>query len=356
MHGVALGTPAYMAPEQIDGGVLDARSDIYSLGLVGWEMLSGRRPWDGESLYTILYHQKHEVLGDVRDLRDGVPDALAEVIARSIEKNRDARWHDVRAMLDALDSAPPNRISPFLVPDTAETMRFVRTPEMAMTVAPMLSMKELAQLIPELEAPRPRRVASIVARVAPGAIAVAAVVLISVLVYTRSPAPPRREPDMAPSGDVRTPVELRAPADPFALSRRDSTPSVTPAGSARATPAVSPPPQTAGTTRQCEPTGAPCSPTRHRRSRRSAWRWTESSPPSACRPSRCRLKRKPSRRAQRPSPRAGCTVALSPPAGRALCWGGNDQSQLGGSNGEGSGASWRRIWRAIRDDCGRSFP
>ena len=50
MQGVAIGTPAYMAPEQIDGGELDGRGDIYSLGLVAWEMLTGRRPWEGESL------------------------------------------------------------------------------------------------------------------------------------------------------------------------------------------------------------------------------------------------------------------------------------------------------------------
>src|SRR5882757_6344853 len=48
MHGVAIGTPTYMAPEQIDGAELDGRGDIYSLGLLTWEMLSGRRPWEGE--------------------------------------------------------------------------------------------------------------------------------------------------------------------------------------------------------------------------------------------------------------------------------------------------------------------
>ncbi|HEY9228826.1 MAG TPA: serine/threonine-protein kinase, partial [Gemmatimonadaceae bacterium] len=72
MAGVALGTPAYMAPEQIDGTDLDARSDVYSLGLVAWEMLIGRRAWDGEGLYAILYHQKHELPPDVRELRDDV--------------------------------------------------------------------------------------------------------------------------------------------------------------------------------------------------------------------------------------------------------------------------------------------
>lgn len=50
MDGAAIGTPAYMAPEQIDGAPANARSDLYSLGLVGWEMLTGERPWDGDAL------------------------------------------------------------------------------------------------------------------------------------------------------------------------------------------------------------------------------------------------------------------------------------------------------------------
>src|SRR6476646_11726659 len=69
MHGVAIGTPAYMSPEQIDGTDLDGRGDIYSLGLVGWEMLTGHRPWEGESLYAVLCHQRHHELPDVRDMR-----------------------------------------------------------------------------------------------------------------------------------------------------------------------------------------------------------------------------------------------------------------------------------------------
>ncbi|MGH2899433.1 MAG: serine/threonine-protein kinase, partial [Solirubrobacteraceae bacterium] len=126
MAGVALGTPAYMAPEQIDGGDLDGRADVYSLGLVAWEMLAGRRAWDGEGLYAILYHQKHELPPDVRELRDDVPDRLAEVIARAIEKTRDARWGSMRAMLDALDESTPLMLSPRTVGGGDETMRFMR--------------------------------------------------------------------------------------------------------------------------------------------------------------------------------------------------------------------------------------
>ncbi|HEV8217511.1 MAG TPA: protein kinase [Gemmatimonadaceae bacterium] len=127
MAGVAIGTPAYMAPEQIDGGDLDARGDIYSLGLVAWEMLTGHRPWEGESLYAVLYHQKHDHLPDVRDIRDDVPDYLAEVVSRAIAKHRGDRWQSTQELLAALrkkgagaDTTPHVRVS-------ADTVRFTRT-------------------------------------------------------------------------------------------------------------------------------------------------------------------------------------------------------------------------------------
>ena len=333
MHGVALGTPAYMAPEQIDGGVLDARADIYSLGLVGWEMLSGRRPWDGESLYAILYHQKHEVLGDVRDLRDGVPDTLAEVIGRSIEKNPDARWHDVHALLAALDSAAPNRISRFLAPITSETMRFVRTPP----TPAMLSMTELATFIPDLEPP-PRRVSKIL-RAATAGVVIGAVAVISARMYARPAAVSRREPEVVPSGDARKPVELRAQGEPFVSVRQDSSRAVTPVTSPRPTPAVSPspaPPTPSVSSGSSSPT--PAAPSD-----------TQASPTTK----RLPLERivasvrvpiitappEPNTIASGASNIAagGMHSCFINAAGRVLCWGSNDQSQLGSSKRDASG-------------------
>ena len=126
MAGVAIGTPAYMAPEQIDGTDLDARGDIYSLGLVTWEMLTGHRPWEGESLYAVLYHQKHEQLPDVRDIRDDVPDYLAAVVSRAIAKNRDDRWQSTQDLLTAIrKKSTPRETTPH-VRVSAETVRFMR--------------------------------------------------------------------------------------------------------------------------------------------------------------------------------------------------------------------------------------
>src|SRR5262252_718277 len=126
MAGVAIGTPAYMPPEQIEGAALDARGDVYSLGLVAWEMLTGHRPWEGESLYAILYHQRYEQLPDVRDLRDDVPDTLGDAIAVAIEKNPAMRWQSAHEMIEALNGAAPPRRAMRRAPLNADTVRFMR--------------------------------------------------------------------------------------------------------------------------------------------------------------------------------------------------------------------------------------
>ena len=99
LTGTALGTPFYMSPEQVEGGTLDGRSDLYSLGLVAWEMLTGRRPWDGESLYNVIYKQKHEELPPIEALRSGVPLRLQYLVERMLQKRPAARWAGADGLL-----------------------------------------------------------------------------------------------------------------------------------------------------------------------------------------------------------------------------------------------------------------
>jgi serine/threonine protein kinase/uncharacterized protein YecT (DUF1311 family) len=109
--GAALGTPQYMSPEQIDGEVVDGRSDIYSLGVLGWELLTGRRPWAGESLYGIIYKQKHEDLPRITSLRPRVPANLLFAIEGALKKNRDERFQTIDEFLDQLTYNPPPLLS-----------------------------------------------------------------------------------------------------------------------------------------------------------------------------------------------------------------------------------------------------
>src|SRR6476620_3358546 len=105
--GAALGTPQYMSPEQIDGDKVDGRSDIYSLGVLGWELLTGRRPWAGESLYGVIYKQKHEDLARITSLRPRVPANLLFAIEGALVKDKARRWQTIDEFLDNLTYNPP---------------------------------------------------------------------------------------------------------------------------------------------------------------------------------------------------------------------------------------------------------
>ena len=104
--GTSVGTPTYMAPEQIIGSHVDARADVYALGLIGWEMLSGRRPWEGETLYGVLHKQQHEKLPPLDELRPDIPTYLLRAIAGAIEKDPNCRWKDAAEFLEKLNPAP----------------------------------------------------------------------------------------------------------------------------------------------------------------------------------------------------------------------------------------------------------
>ena len=107
--GTTIGTPTYMAPEQIDGIHLDGRSDLYSLGMVGWEMLTGERPWVGESLYSVIYRQKHDQLASIDTFREDIPARTQYLVEGLMPKNPDRRWASAARFLTLLasDQAPP---------------------------------------------------------------------------------------------------------------------------------------------------------------------------------------------------------------------------------------------------------
>ena len=109
--GAALGTPQYMSPEQIDGELVDGRSDIFSLGVLGWELLTGRRPWAGESLYSVIYKQKHEDLPRITSVRPRVPANLLFAIEGALVKDKNRRWQTTDEFLDQLTYNPPPLLS-----------------------------------------------------------------------------------------------------------------------------------------------------------------------------------------------------------------------------------------------------
>ncbi len=100
-HGVA-GTVGYMAPEQIAGRAADARSDVFALGVVMFELATGRRPFDGPSSWETLQATVNTDAPEIGRVRADVPPALARIIARALARRPEDRYPSARALADAL--------------------------------------------------------------------------------------------------------------------------------------------------------------------------------------------------------------------------------------------------------------
>ncbi|MFF0483373.1 protein kinase [Streptomyces sp. NPDC004435] len=111
--GISVGTTAYMSPEQAQGRPVDARSDLYSTGCMLYELLTGRRPFTGDSPFAIAYQHMYEDPPAPRDLGVELPGHVQTALARAMAKSPDDRFADAAAMRDALltpgrhDIAPP---------------------------------------------------------------------------------------------------------------------------------------------------------------------------------------------------------------------------------------------------------
>jgi hypothetical protein len=103
--GVHAGTPAYMAPEQVRGGPVDRRADVWALGVVLFEMLAGRKPFEGASRTAVLNAIVAAAPPDLRAHNPAVPRALARVVARAVAKEPDERYATMSELNAALRTA-----------------------------------------------------------------------------------------------------------------------------------------------------------------------------------------------------------------------------------------------------------
>src|SRR4029077_18124569 len=85
-EGRTIGTPDYMSPEQLSGMELDARSDLYAAGVVLFECVTGRLPFEADTMYTLIAKQLEEEPPDPRRLNADVPESLAQVIRKAMAK------------------------------------------------------------------------------------------------------------------------------------------------------------------------------------------------------------------------------------------------------------------------------
>jgi len=122
---VMIGTPEYMSPEQAEMKDVDHRSDIYSLGIILYEMATGRVPFEGETALAIAMKHKGETPKNPRGLNPHIPDDLSGVILKCLEKDRARRYQsagEVRSELDRIEKGLPTteRVAPERKPFTSK--------------------------------------------------------------------------------------------------------------------------------------------------------------------------------------------------------------------------------------------
>jgi serine/threonine-protein kinase len=108
--GVGIGTPEYMAPEQCKGGAVDQRTDIYALGIILFELLTGRTPFEADTPMAVAYKQVHEPLPDIKQLTPNIPESMEKVIYKALAKDPNDRFKDMRAFIMALENIAAERI------------------------------------------------------------------------------------------------------------------------------------------------------------------------------------------------------------------------------------------------------
>ena len=127
--GMVIGTPAYISPEQAKGKDLDFRTDIYSLGIVLFEMATGELPFNADDITALLLQHVQQPPPRPTLMNPDLPMALENVILKTLEKNRDRRFSTARALADALTAAAPvngrasqSSESPPSTPDSTSTV------------------------------------------------------------------------------------------------------------------------------------------------------------------------------------------------------------------------------------------
>lgn len=100
--GVVLGTPSYMSPEQIAGKKVDGRSDLFSLGVVLYELIAGEKPFAGESITTLMYNITSSAPRPIKELSPRIPEKMVPIIEKLLSKDVEARYQTGKLLADDL--------------------------------------------------------------------------------------------------------------------------------------------------------------------------------------------------------------------------------------------------------------
>ena len=103
--GIMIGTPEYISPEQAEGSKVDARTDIYSLGAIIFEMVTGKVPFEGDTTLSIILKQKLEPPPDPGKLTPHLPKNISRIILKCLEKDKEKRYASATALYEDLERA-----------------------------------------------------------------------------------------------------------------------------------------------------------------------------------------------------------------------------------------------------------
>jgi eukaryotic-like serine/threonine-protein kinase len=214
--GTGLGTPSYMSPEQILGDKLDFRSDLFSLGIVLYQMCTGRKPFIEDEQKSVMHKIRIERFPNPRKLNPEIPRELERIMAKCMQKLPRDRWRSTQDLVLALERFLSKRVD---MNHHARLVLFLKN-------TGVISAEEAEQLLQPsaggigvaTASPRAafrpvvRRVASVQATIA-GALALA----VGLLHIARTPAPPRADASTLPIIDPAKPLgHLRVVAEPWA--------------------------------------------------------------------------------------------------------------------------------------------
>ena len=211
--GQMIGSPAYMSPEQVRGEKLDGRSDLFSLGVVLYELLTSVRPFPGESITTLVYQILHTEPRNPLELKSSLPGATREVMARLLAKQPENRPADARAFIQELArietiqrESEATRRAVVTLPEASDA----RPPAAAPAARPPGgggAAADVATSRTELQPPAPRRSPTLPIVL----LAAAALALVLVLLLRNREARPAPEP-RPPAPIAVPPTAAAAPA------------------------------------------------------------------------------------------------------------------------------------------------